>query len=79
VNGAGVSVAGNERGVLEIHGLSSEAIGEAAARHGVVLHELTPQQASLEDAFMALTGDSVEYHASATAPTATPAALESAA
>jgi len=28
-----------------------------------VLHELIPQQASLEDAFMRLTGDSVEYHA----------------
>jgi ABC-2 type transport system ATP-binding protein len=75
----GVSVVSDERGTLEIHGLSSEAIGEAAARHGVILHELTPQQASLEDAFMALTGDSVEYHASGLAATAPAPALEHAA
>jgi ABC-2 type transport system ATP-binding protein len=29
----------------------------------VVLHELSPQRGSLEQAFMQLTGDSVEYHA----------------
>jgi ABC-2 type transport system ATP-binding protein len=75
----GVSVVSDERGVLEIHGLSSEAIGEAAARHRIILHELTPQQASLEDAFMALTGDSVEYHASGPSPTASAPALEPAA
>ena len=33
-------------------------------REGVALEELTPRQASLEDAFMALTGDSVDFHAS---------------
>jgi ABC-2 type transport system ATP-binding protein len=60
----GVAISSAERGVLEIHGLGSEAIGEVAARRGIVLHELTPQRASLEDAFMALTGDSVEFHAS---------------
>jgi ABC-2 type transport system ATP-binding protein len=59
----GFVVTGPERGVLEVHGLSSDAIGETAARHGVVLHELTPHRASLEDAFMALTGDAVEYQA----------------
>jgi ABC-2 type transport system ATP-binding protein len=31
-----------------------------------VLHELTPQQTTLEEAFMALTGDAVEYHAAGT-------------
>jgi ABC-2 type transport system ATP-binding protein len=61
----GSAVTSVERGVLEIHGLSSEAIGEIAARSGIVLHELTPQQASLEDAYMALTGDSVEFRAAA--------------
>jgi ABC-2 type transport system ATP-binding protein len=59
----GVAITGDEPGVLEVHGLSSERIGAVAAQEGVVLHELTPQQASLEDAFMALTGESVEYHA----------------
>jgi ABC-2 type transport system ATP-binding protein len=61
----GRAVTSVERGVLEIHGLSSEAIGEIAARSGIVLHELTPRTASLEDAYMALTGDSVEFRAAA--------------
>jgi ABC-2 type transport system ATP-binding protein len=52
--------------LLVVHGLSSRAIGEAAAHAGLVLHELTPQQTTLEEAFMALTGDAVEYHAAAT-------------
>jgi ABC-2 type transport system ATP-binding protein len=34
-----------------------------AATHGVVLHELSPQQGSLEEAFMRLTGHAVEYQA----------------
>jgi ABC-2 type transport system ATP-binding protein len=38
-------------------------IGELAAAKGVVLHELSPQRGSLEEAFIQLTGDSVEYHA----------------
>ncbi len=59
-----VSITG-ERDLLEIRGLTSEQIGEAAARQQCVLYELTPQQASLEDAFMRLTGESVEYHAAA--------------
>jgi ABC-2 type transport system ATP-binding protein len=52
--------------LLVVHGLSSRAIGEAAAHAGLVLHELTPQQTTLEEAFMALTGDAVEYHATGT-------------
>jgi ABC-2 type transport system ATP-binding protein len=59
----GAAVASAELGLLEVHGLTSERIGEIAAQNGFVLHELTPLQASLEDAFMRLTGDSVEYHA----------------
>jgi ABC-2 type transport system ATP-binding protein len=61
----GVTIRGTDRDVLEIAGVPVERIGEVAARERVVLHELTPRTASLEDAFMALTGDSVEYHASA--------------
>ena len=63
-----VTITSSARGVLEVHGLASEQIGELAARRGIVLHELTPKQASLEDAFMRLTGESVEYHAAALAP-----------
>jgi ABC-2 type transport system ATP-binding protein len=58
-----VVVASTERGVLEVTGTTSERIGEIAAREGIVLYELTPQKASLEQAFMRLTGESVEYHA----------------
>jgi ABC-2 type transport system ATP-binding protein len=61
--GDGVAVTGIERGVLEVHGVPSERIGEIAAERRIVLHELTPMRASLEEAFMRLTGDSVEYHA----------------
>jgi ABC-2 type transport system ATP-binding protein len=58
-------VSGKEQGVLEVQGLRSDDIGDIAAAHGVALHELTPEQASLEEAFMRLTRDAVEYHASA--------------
>lgn len=65
---ANVRIASDRPGELDVHGLSSEQIGEVAAREGIVLHELTPQQASLEEAFMALTGESVEFHAGALTP-----------
>ena len=63
VLGPDVTVASNETGVLEISGASPEMIGEIAAANGIVLHELTPMQASLEDAFMELTRDDVEFKA----------------
>jgi ABC-2 type transport system ATP-binding protein len=59
----GVTVVSPERQVLEVHGLSSAQVGEAAASRGIVLHELIAQKASLEQAFMRLTGGAVEYHA----------------
>ena len=43
-------------------GMNSAAIGDLAAANGFVLHELATQRASLEEAFMELTHDSVEYH-----------------
>ncbi len=51
---------------LTVSGASSDQIGDIAASAGVVLHELSPQRGSLEEAFMQLTGDSVEYHAAET-------------
>ncbi|MEV4231499.1 ABC transporter ATP-binding protein [Streptomyces bobili] len=53
---------------LEVDGSKSERIGELAAQHQIVLHELSPQRASLEEAFMRLTAESVEYHAHSDAP-----------
>jgi ABC-2 type transport system ATP-binding protein len=46
---------------LVVTGLAAPRIGELAASGGIVLHELTPQLASLEEAFMELTADSVEF------------------
>jgi ABC-2 type transport system ATP-binding protein len=63
VAGEDVVVTSPEREVLEVHGLTSAQVGEVALRHNIVLHELTPQRASLEQAFMRLTGGAVEYHA----------------
>ena len=60
---AGASVRGGEDGTIDVINLNAVAIGELAASNGVVLHELTPRRASLEEAFMELTRDSVEYHA----------------
>ncbi|MEC3981656.1 ABC transporter ATP-binding protein [Amycolatopsis sp. H20-H5] len=59
--GAGVSVTSTERGQLEVSGLSGTEIGQIACRNSIALEELTPIQASLEEAFMELTHDSVEY------------------
>ncbi|POX46945.1 ABC transporter ATP-binding protein [Streptomyces sp. Ru72] len=59
--GPDVSVTAEEPGVLTVTGLGSERIGRIAAEHGIALAELTPQQASLEEAFMQLTRDAVEY------------------
>ena len=44
-----------------MHGLTTEQVGDAAAEHGIAIHELTPQQASLEEAFMSLTRSAVEF------------------
>jgi len=41
--------------------MTAEQVGEVAASHQIVLHELTPVQASLEEAFMELTRDEVEF------------------
>jgi ABC-2 type transport system ATP-binding protein len=57
----GARVDAGAPGVLEIAGLSAEEVGERAAAQGIVLHELTPTQESLEEAFMALTREDVEY------------------
>jgi ABC-2 type transport system ATP-binding protein len=61
--GPGISFDAAERGALEVHGLTAEQVGDAAAAAGIALHELTPQQASLEEAFMNLTRDDVEFAA----------------
>ncbi len=63
--GRDVQVHSVEPGLLEVSGLTGEQIGEIALEARIVISELTPHQVSLEEAFMRLTGDSVEYHANA--------------
>jgi ABC-2 type transport system ATP-binding protein len=59
--GPGVTVSSSEAGVLEVTGLRTDDIGRQAAEASLTLLELTSVQASLEEAFMELTRDSVEY------------------
>ncbi len=61
--GPDVRVSSDEPSVLEVQGLTAEQIGDAAARQGFVLHELTPEKTSLEAAFMELTREETEYRA----------------
>jgi ABC-2 type transport system ATP-binding protein len=60
---AGHTVVEAGDGAFEIQDGDSAKLGELAAQHQLVLHELSPQRASLEEAFMQLTAESVEYHA----------------
>ncbi|MDX6410850.1 MAG: type transport system ATP-binding protein [Gaiellaceae bacterium] len=68
IAGPNVSIKPVEHGAFEIEGLTAEQIGTEAAAHAIVLYELAPQQASLEDAFMDLTRDEVEFHANPSSP-----------
>ena len=54
--------------VLVVVDSTTDVIGGLAGSQGIVLHELASQQGSLEDAFMKLTGDDVQYHASGVDP-----------
>jgi ABC-2 type transport system ATP-binding protein len=58
--GPDVRVSSHEPSVLEIDGLTTEQVGDAAATHGFVLHELVPEKVSLEEAFMDQTREETE-------------------
>jgi len=60
---SGVKVTATGADLLQVSGIPAPRIGELAAQQGIVLHELTPVVGSLEDAYLALTQDEVEYHA----------------
>ncbi len=63
LRGPDVTVTPTDQGALSVTGLAAADIGDAAAGAGIPLHELTPVAASLEEAYMELTQDDVEYHA----------------
>ena len=73
--GDGVSVVDIAEGVLDVTGLASEQIGTAAAAAQITLYELATQGASLEEAYMSLTEDSVDYRSSTDRHDAAPAGV----
>jgi len=70
----GVELASTAPDVLEVTGITTAQVAQVAATAGVPLHELTLTQVSLEDAYLQLTGDSVEYRSTAADATTRPVA-----
>jgi len=59
--GPDITVTSQQSDLLTVQGLSAEQIGQTAWQARLPVYELTPQQASLEEAFMRLTDDSVDF------------------
>ena len=59
--GASVSYEAGDQRLISVRGMSQDTIGEIAFRHSIMLHELAPQAASLEEAFVELTEPDVEF------------------
>ena len=64
----GATIARQDDGALAVTGLDAAAIGDLAAARGIALHALVPRQASLEDAYLDLTGESTDYRGDTGAP-----------
>ncbi|WP_439680541.1 ABC transporter ATP-binding protein [Embleya sp. MST-111070] len=65
---AGWQVNRDPAGALLVQDVTTDQVGDLAGHNGVFLHELAKVEASLEEAFMRLTADSVEYHTGGTPP-----------
>jgi ABC-2 type transport system ATP-binding protein len=63
VTAKGGATVQTDDGSVEVRGMSTEQVGDLAFGEGIRLHELASVRASLEEAFMELTADSVEYRA----------------
>jgi ABC-2 type transport system ATP-binding protein len=63
--GAGAEVTATGSGVLTISGLSSERVVAALTSHAIPFSEVSAHRATLEQAYMELTSQSVEYRAEA--------------
>jgi ABC-2 type transport system ATP-binding protein len=68
LRGPGVTVAPAGGGALTVTGLTTDQVALTAQAAGVTVLELTAQQASLEEAFVDLTRDAVEYRTAAENP-----------
>ncbi|GAB2923703.1 ABC transporter ATP-binding protein [Rhodococcus aerolatus] len=76
ITSAGMTIREESHDALVVADTTPERIGELAAEHGVVLHELSPQRGSLEQAFMSLTGDDVQYAGGGRGPAAHPQQMQ---
>jgi len=72
VAGRDVEIVTADPFTLDVTGLPASRIGDIAAERGIPVHELTPTSGSLEDAYLALTGDAVEYRTRAVPHTDAP-------
>jgi ABC-2 type transport system ATP-binding protein len=63
----GASVTPQDDGALVVTGMDAASIGDLAAEHGIAVHALVPRTASLEEAYLDITGESVEYRGEMTA------------
>lgn len=61
VAGPAVEIVRPTPDTIEVIGVPASRIGDIAAERGIPLYELTTTSGSLEDAYLALTGDAVEY------------------
>ncbi|GLH97254.1 ABC transporter ATP-binding protein [Phytohabitans aurantiacus] len=57
----GAAVTATDSDAVQVVGLTAEKIGDLALDGGLPLYELTPRRASLEEAYMELTREAVEY------------------
>ncbi len=65
----GVTIESRGRGTVDVTGCSPKEIGVIARDHGIAITSLVPERRSLEDVFMELTADAVEYHGTRSAAT----------
>jgi ABC-2 type transport system ATP-binding protein len=62
LTGLGATVSGQSDQSILVTKVDASQVGDAALQAGIAIHELSPQHASLEEVFMELTSDSVDYH-----------------
>jgi ABC-2 type transport system ATP-binding protein len=69
----GAAITPHDNGAIVVTGMDAAAIGDLAAAHGIALHALVSRRASLEDAYLDLTGDSADYRSETPVPEGLPA------
>ena len=73
ITARGATVTPQPDGALVVTGLAAAAVGDEAAAHGIAVHALVPRQATLEQAYLDLTGESTDYRGADLAHPAAPA------